>query len=86
MFMRDVTKTPPYARNLVCSIFLIFCLFANGDVSIRFNGKDDSVVLELLFKSLILLIHENQQNAQEIEEESWIKLVVYIRNHLYQSC
>ena len=23
-----------------------YCLFANGDVSIRFNGKDDNVVLE----------------------------------------
>ena len=24
-----------------------YCLFANGDVSIRFNEKDDNVVLEL---------------------------------------
>ena len=23
-----------------------YCLFANGDVSIRFNGKDDNAVLE----------------------------------------
>ena len=23
-----------------------YCLFANGDVSIRFNGKDDNIVLE----------------------------------------
>ena len=26
-----------------------YCLFANGDVSIRFNGKDDNVVLEFNF-------------------------------------
>ena len=25
-----------------------YCLFANGDVFIRFNGKDDKVVLENL--------------------------------------
>ena len=25
-----------------------YCLFANGDVSIRFNGKDENVMLELL--------------------------------------
>ena len=24
-----------------------YCLFTNGDVSIRFNGKDDNIVLEL---------------------------------------
>ena len=24
------------------------CLFANGDVFIRFNGKDDNVILEFL--------------------------------------
>ena len=26
-----------------------YCLFANGDVSIRFNGKDENVVLEFTF-------------------------------------
>ena len=39
MFMCDVTKTPPYARYFVA---VNYCLFANGDVSIRFNGKDDN--------------------------------------------
>ena len=42
IFMYDVTKTPPYVRNFVYSELL----FANVDVSIRFNGKDDNVVLE----------------------------------------
>ena len=32
-----------YARNFVK---VNFCLFANGDVSIRFNGQYDDVVLE----------------------------------------
>ena len=41
--MCDVTKTPPYARNFFTANY---CLFANGDVSIRFNGNDDNVVLE----------------------------------------
>ena len=48
MFMCDVTKTPHYARYFVT---VNYCLFANGDVSIRFNGKDDNVVLELLLKN-----------------------------------
>ena len=39
MFMCDVTKTPPYTRNLFT---VNYCLFANGDVSIRFSGKDDN--------------------------------------------
>ena len=43
MFMCDVTKTLPYARNLFT---VNYCIFANGDVSIGFNGKDDNVVLE----------------------------------------
>ena len=30
-----------------------YCLFANGDVSIRFNGKDDNVVLEFDITSRI---------------------------------
>ena len=43
MFMCHVTKTPPYVRI----IFTVnYCVFANGEVSIRLNGKDDSVVLE----------------------------------------
>ena len=33
-----------------------YCLFANGDVSIRFNGKDCNVVLELLFKDASTLL------------------------------
>ena len=42
MFMCDVTKMPPYRRNVVT---VNYCLFANGDISIRFSGKDDNVVL-----------------------------------------
>ena len=33
-----------------------YCLFANGDVSIRFSGKDDNVVLELLMYEKIPFI------------------------------
>ena len=35
-------------RNLTRVILFTvnYCLFANGDVSIRFNGKDDNVVLD----------------------------------------
>ena len=43
MFMCDVTKTPPYARYFVYSELFLIC---NNDVSIRFNGKDDNIVLE----------------------------------------
>ena len=43
MFMCDVTKTPLYAHNLFT---VNYCLFANSDVSIRFNGKNDNIVLE----------------------------------------
>ena len=33
------------------SLFTVnYCLFAKGDVSIRFSGKDDNVVLELSLK------------------------------------
>ena len=45
MFMCDITKTPPNAHNIV---YIELFLFANGDVSIRFSGKDDNVVLELV--------------------------------------
>ena len=43
MFMCDIKK-----RHLTCIILFTvnYCLFANGDVSIRFNGKDDNVMLE----------------------------------------
>ena len=40
MFICDDTKT----RVILFTVN--YCLFANGDVSIRFNGKDDNVVLE----------------------------------------
>ena len=32
-------------------LFVNYCLFANGDVSIRFNGKYDKVVLEIAEKN-----------------------------------
>ena len=44
MFMCNITKMQPYARKFVYN--LNYCLFANGDVSIRFSGKDDDSVLE----------------------------------------
>ena len=42
--MNFTTKTLTYAR--VISFTVNYCLFANSDFSIRFNGKDDIVVLE----------------------------------------
>ena len=43
MLMCDITKTPPYVRHFINSELL---LIANRDVSIRFNGKDNNVMLE----------------------------------------
>ena len=40
-------------KNVTLRAFLFtvnYCLFANKDVSIRFNVKNDNVVLELLIK------------------------------------
>ena len=39
-----------YLRRLsrVILFTVNYCLFANGDVSIRFNGKDDNDVLEFI--------------------------------------
>ena len=61
MFMCDVTKTPPYARNFVCELLFIF---------IRFNGTYDNVVFEIAEKNELkhhtyikfyfLLFSENQ--------------------------
>ena len=49
MFMFDVSK-----RHLTSVILFTvnYCLFANGDGSIRFNGKDENVVLEFSFSHL----------------------------------
>ena len=35
--------------HLMRDILFNYCLFAIGDVPIRFNGKDDNVVLEFSF-------------------------------------
>ena len=46
MFMCDVTKTP--------LLFMVnYCKFAHGDVSIRFNGKNDNVVLESVINNMV---------------------------------
>ena len=50
MFMCDVTKMPLHPRNFVYGELS----FANGDVSIRFNGKYDNVVLEHNFRHFSL--------------------------------
>ena len=47
MFICDVTKARSFARNFV-SRELSF--ISKGDVSYRFNGKNDNVVLELVLK------------------------------------
>ena len=43
MLMCNVTKTPHYTPNLVYSELLLIC---KGDVSIRFSGNNDNVMLE----------------------------------------
>ena len=36
-------------RVILFILFTVnYCLFANGDVSIRFNGENDNVMLELV--------------------------------------
>ena len=45
MLMCGVTKRY-LTRVILFTVNHCQCLFANGDVSIRFNGKDDNVVLE----------------------------------------
>ena len=42
MFTCDVTK----ARSFVLLLAMNYRLFSHGDVSYRFNGKNDNVVLE----------------------------------------
>ena len=42
-------------KHLLTRVILFavnYCSYAHGDVSIRFNGKDDNVVLELSFYSV----------------------------------
>ena len=48
MFMCNVTKGH-LARVILFTVN--YCLFANDDVSIRFNGKDDNIVLKFLIKA-----------------------------------
>ena len=43
MFTCDITKAHSSASN--------YCLFALSDVSYRFNGENDNVVLELTFRA-----------------------------------
>ena len=50
----DMNVYVQHHKNATLHAFYIlftvnYCLFANCDVSIRFNGKDDNVVLEFNF-------------------------------------
>ena len=36
-----------------------YCLFVNSDVSIKFNGKDDNVVLEMRFTYKWSIMHQS---------------------------
>ena len=56
MFMCDVIKTPPYARAILFTVN--YCLFANGDVSIRFYGEIDNVVLESFISYSVVVFAE----------------------------
>ena len=53
----------------MCDVILFtvnYCLFANGDVSFRFNGKVDNVVLELYLKDFCLISHHHLVLKYEI--------------------
>ena len=70
MFMCDITKTSPYASNFLFTVN--YCLFANGEVSIRFNGKDNVLSIfyrinSFEFKDSVLNLVENSF----IFEEGW---------------
>ena len=44
-------------KRLITRVILFtvnYCLFADGDASIRFNGKDDNVVLEYCIHSIFI--------------------------------
>ena len=56
VYVRRHKNATVYARNFVYSelLFIVYSeLFANGDVFIRFNGKDDNIVLEYDLQSHI---------------------------------
>ena len=66
MFMCDVTKTQ---LTRVILFTVNYCLFANGDVSIRFIEKDDNVVLELWILSRLQFCKANsQQNMKYVKQ------------------
>ena len=44
MFTSDVTKARSFTRNLV---YLNYHLFTHSDVSYRFNGENENIMLEL---------------------------------------
>ena len=63
MFTCDVTKVRSFAHN---SLAVNYRLFSHGDVSYRFNGKNDNVVLECaLTHSLINFLRYFPQATTE---------------------
>ena len=66
MFKRHITRVSLFTVN--------YCLFANDDVSIRFNGKDDDVVLECFLYS---------QNLQNYDFNSIILYYSLILKYFY---
>ena len=69
MFMCDVTKTLPYALYFGYSELL----YGNGDVSIRFDGKDDNVVIEYSFLDYISVDQETVQSDRQFPLEKQIR-------------
>ena len=51
MFTCDVTKARSFAP---ISLAVNYRLFSHGDVSYRFNGKNDNIVLESAIKMCLL--------------------------------
>ena len=78
MFTCDVTKARSFARNFVSRDYR---LFSHGDVSYRFNGKNDNVVLEywLMYSVTALLLHlslvqaEIYQSSSELEQHHKVR-------------
>ena len=47
-----------------------YCIFANGDVSIRFIGKDDNFVLELDFDRCVYVVNHHHMNLKGYEDKN----------------
>ena len=70
-----------YKHHLTRIILFIvnYCLFANGDVFIRFNGKDDKVVLE----SRIMPPEMTEKMLTRMISNNTNKMKPYLYHHIH---